>query len=96
MKLRDEIVYHLGKLSYRLDDLDKSRDFDEFRLWIGFLRWRAARVLNLLSAAEIKEAQNTLHNTPKATICPHYGKEIVNRYTGESEVIHHCRCEGKL
>ena len=36
------------------------------------------------------------HNTTKATICSHYGKEIVNRYTGESEIIHHCRSEGKL
>ena len=41
-------------------------------------------------------AQIDDRNSTKDEICPHYGKEIINRYTGESEVIHHCRCEGKL
>ena len=50
-----------------------------------------------VAALNNKVAQNSTDiQHAKATICPHYGKEIVNRYTGESEIIHHCRSEGKL
>ena len=47
------------------------------------------------------ESQKPSTNIPMAggvppQICPHYGKEIVIRDTGEENVIHNCHCEGKL
>lgn len=73
-----------------------------FLLWssaFGTLHDGSILIRRKISQDNIKSANSaeaSKPNSTKATICPHYGKEIVNRYTGESEIIHHCRSEGKL
>ena len=91
--------------TYLIEIKEKSDNFETIGVLTNLLKVYMKdgvinhfRVTELTAQKNIKEQSDSSASPvqhTKAKICPHYGKEIVNRYTGESEVIHRCRCEGK-